>query len=278
MGRQKVDYIVGNCDAPPRAEPNAKPASCFFSPTTDIDSHCCASSGIIHDNMPRYSRIPAILRTVKHAQPKGAQAEHAPRLWNAKRRIRESQPLAPAELKDLQVKRWTEAWRTQTSPDVVEFIDQNTITEPSAIKKILRHPARYFSRPHNVPTSSRQQVYFPKFKVAMVRKPHDSPFFASFDVPLWFNKLDLKSYLKELYNVDVVHVRSFVQQKALTRRNNPNRRRQGAWKRPQSGKRMKVQLVEPFEYPREATIAEMNEQYVQTPSPCTSLHGRIPFA
>ena len=60
----------------------------------------------------------------------------------------------------------------------------------------------------------------------------------------------MKSYLKELYSVDTVHVRSFVTQRGLTRRQHPSQKKQGAWYRPESIKTMVVQLVEPFEWPK----------------------------
>jgi hypothetical protein len=215
--------------------------------------------------MPRYSRIPAILRTVQHAQPKGQPKQGAPRLWNAKRRIKESQPVSPTALKEYRLDpENATAWRTETSPDVVKFIDQsNTDPQtgeplpledsllPDTIRSILRSPKTYFRHAENVPVHLRKQVYFPDFVVTMIRKPKDPPIFASFQVPLWFNKLDMKSYLKELYNVDVVHIRSFVLQKFLGRKKGSSKTKQGPWYRAPSEKRMKVTLVEPFQYPAE---------------------------
>ena len=214
--------------------------------------------------MPRYSRIPAILRTAVHSHLKKPPKPGAPRLWNGKRRIKGSKGLTPQQYAFYRRNPESEDWRTQASPDVVEFIDANTHNPadpdglplrqtllPEEKAALLRSPVQFFSRPHRVPSSFRKQVYFPDFAVTLLRKPTDSPYFASFLVPLWFNKLDIKSYLQELYNVPIVHVRSWVVQRHLQRKAHPNPRKEGAWYRPQSEKRMKVQLVEPFEWPAE---------------------------
>ncbi|KAL2051409.1 hypothetical protein ABVK25_008276 [Lepraria finkii] len=47
--------------------------------------------------------------------------------------------------------------------------------------------------------------------------PLQPPHFASFLVPLNLNKLDLKSYLYNAYNVRVLHVRSFIIHGRITR-------------------------------------------------------------
>lgn len=227
--------------------------------------------------MPRYSKIPAILRTATHAKPKLVTRKNTPRLWNAKRRIKDKLPLTPSQLAVLRTDPDSTAWREQTSPDVVEFIDQNTYNaentntvspDESLLKEekayLLRSPSKYFSRPHRVPLRSRKQVCFPTFVVSMIRKPNDSPYYASFRVPLWFNKLDTKDYLKSVYNVDVVHVRSYTVENTLRRAKHPNARKEGAYYRPKAEKRMKVQLVEPFQWPAE--IKDFSE-YDSLPPP-----------
>jgi large subunit ribosomal protein L23 len=88
-----------------------------------------------------------------------------------------------------------------------------------------------------------------------MRTPHLPPKYASFWVPLWFNKLDFKNYLKNVYNVDVLHIRSYVQQQKVQREERLvgkfNTQQQGKLYRPQARKKMTVELVDPFVYPEE---------------------------
>ena len=95
----------------------------------------------------------------------------------------------------------------------------------------------------------------PKFVVTFYRTPHLAPKYASFDVPLRFNKLDMRSYLKSLYNVDVIHVRSTVKQQKVVReqhgRLSSSNGGQGRLRRPKSQKIMTVELLEPFVWPEE---------------------------
>jgi large subunit ribosomal protein L23 len=87
----------------------------------------------------------------------------------------------------------------------------------------------------------------------MIRTPDLAPKYACFWVPLWFNKLDFKSYLKNVYNVDVLHVRSYVQQSKVDRKELAGRPQgQGAWFRPPARKKMTVELVDPFIFPEQA--------------------------
>lgn len=91
-----------------------------------------------------------------------------PRLWNAKRRIQSSKGVSPAHLKELQEDPFSESWRQVASQDVVDFVDKyegrdktgHPIREmlPEQKVKLLQSPARYFSRPHNVPNEMRKQV------------------------------------------------------------------------------------------------------------------------
>jgi ribosomal protein L23 len=95
----------------------------------------------------------------------------------------------------------------------------------------------------------------PDFKITLMRTPHLAPKYASFWVPLSFNKLDFKSYLKNVYNVDVLHVRSYVQQQKVRREERQigkfTRQGQGRLYRPPARKKMTVELVDPFVYPEE---------------------------
>jgi ribosomal protein L23 len=115
--------------------------------------------------------------------------------------------------------------------------------------RILTNPVKFFSKPENVPLAHRKQVYLPNFSITLIRTPKYGPYFAHFEVPLWFNKLDMRNYLQNVYNVDVVHVRSAILQGKLERTTPTKPSTQGRIYREKNRKRMTVQLVEPFEYP-----------------------------
>lgn len=158
------------------------------------------------------------------------------------------------------------------TPDVVRFVEDSGLHPTKEAPKILdpikrkqfseviRNPARFFSCPDNVPLEQRQQVYLPNILITLIRTPHLPPRFASFWVPLWFNKIDMKDYLLRVYDVEVVHIRSSVHQQKVYREQIlerggkiPNR---GRLIRPMSKKKMTVQLVEPFVWPEEVTDLE----------------------
>ncbi|KIX08350.1 uncharacterized protein Z518_03006 [Rhinocladiella mackenziei CBS 650.93] len=144
----------------------------------------------------------------------------------------------------------------EVSNDVRSFIYANGhMLDESALLRLVRNPARYFSASVNVPLALRQQIYFPDVKdaVVLMRTPHLGPRYAAFDVPLHFSKLHLKAYLKDAYNVDVLHVRSVVVQQKVQRKDPPNRYTQGELYRPTSKKKMTVLLAKPFVYPEEIT-------------------------
>ncbi|KAJ5098432.1 54S ribosomal protein [Penicillium argentinense] len=101
-----------------------------------------------------------------------------------------------------------------------------------------------------LPLTERKQVFLPEFTIALVRTPNLSPRYAQFRVPLNFNKLDLRDYLERVYGVGVVSIRSYIEQQPITRITRDNRN-YGAWRRPQSIKRMTVELQEPFVWPEE---------------------------
>ncbi|CAI7627315.1 unnamed protein product [Penicillium pancosmium] len=103
-----------------------------------------------------------------------------------------------------------------------------------------------------LPLNQRKQVFLPEFTIALVRTPFLSPRYAQFRVPLNFNKLDLRDYLERVYGVGVVSVRSYIEQQPITRIDR-DQRNFGAWRRPQSIKRMTVELREPFIWPEEPT-------------------------
>ncbi|KAK2806401.1 hypothetical protein FQN50_005818, partial [Emmonsiellopsis sp. PD_5] len=78
----------------------------------------------------------------------------------------------------------------------------------------------------------------PDFTLTLIRTPYLPPRYASFWVPLTFNKLDIKDYLKRAYNVDVLKVRSYVEQQKPTRELSRGREGYGKWRRPQARKKM----------------------------------------
>lgn len=83
----------------------------------------------------------------------------------------------------------------------------------------------------------------PSHVITLLRKDHQSPRFATFQVPLRFTKLDLRDYLWNVYNVEVTKVRSLVKQVELAR----NKR--GMKYRPQPLKIMTVEMTRPFVWP-----------------------------
>lgn len=108
----------------------------------------------------------------------------------------------------------------------------------------------------------------PEFTIALVRTPFLSPRYAQFRVPLNFNKLDIRDYLERVYGVGVVSVRSYIEQQPITRIDR-DQRNFGAWRRPQSIKRMTVELREPFVWPEEPTDFT---RYVPVPFHSINLH------
>ncbi|GAQ44253.1 hypothetical protein AtubIFM55763_011535 [Aspergillus tubingensis] len=99
------------------------------------------------------------------------------------------------------------------------------------------------------PLSERKQIFLPDFTIALIRTPFLPPRYATFYVPLNFNKLDMRDYLQRLYGVGVVSVRSFVEQQKLTRLKSLGRYGYGKIRRPQSKKKMTVEMKEAFVWP-----------------------------
>ncbi|KAI6382400.1 hypothetical protein MCOR25_000696 [Pyricularia grisea] len=93
-----------------------------------------------------------------------------------------------------------------------------------------------------------KQVFLPTALVTYLPSQRD-PNFARFQVPMTFNKLDLRDYLYHCYNVEVRSVRSFIQQSPIKIREDrlTNDKPHMVKKmRPQSKKFMIVELVKPF--------------------------------
>ncbi|KAL8997953.1 MAG: hypothetical protein Q9169_002875 [Polycauliona sp. 2 TL-2023] len=101
-----------------------------------------------------------------------------------------------------------------------------------------------------------KRVYLPNFTLTLLRTPFAPPNFATFITPLHLNKLDLKDYLYNLYGVQVLSVRSYVQQ-ACVRQDKPGARwpKQRRWYRPRASKKMTIEMpaTSPFVYPEAPT-------------------------
>ncbi|KAL1955152.1 hypothetical protein VTO42DRAFT_8967 [Malbranchea cinnamomea] len=120
-------------------------------------------------------------------------------------------------------------------------------------KYLKSTPVKYLPFKPPGPLSERKQIYLPDFTITLIRTPFLPPRFASFWVPLNFNKLDMKDYLKRVYNVDVIKVRSYVEQQKVTRELPRGRQGHGPLRRPMSRKKMTVEMTEPFVWPEEPT-------------------------
>ncbi|KAK5660245.1 hypothetical protein OQA88_12783 [Cercophora sp. LCS_1] len=90
------------------------------------------------------------------------------------------------------------------------------------------------------------QVFLPNHVITFLRpKPGQPPNLATFAVPLKFNKFDLRDYLFHVYNVEVNHIRSFINQPGPERKD----RGMGKWYRPAANKMMVAELKKPFVWP-----------------------------
>lgn len=93
----------------------------------------------------------------------------------------------------------------------------------------------------------KKQIFLPNHVITFVRPlPKQPPNLATFVVPLEFNKLDLRDYLWNVYNVEVTGVRSFVNQRRHEQRHGDF----GNWRRPKSQKMMIAELAKPFVWPK----------------------------
>lgn len=84
----------------------------------------------------------------------------------------------------------------------------------------------------------------PTHVVTMLRRPAHPPTWATFQVPLRFNKFDIRDYLWNLYRVESVRVRSWV-------KHSPLERIGGRVSRPPMTKIMTVEMTQPFVWPAE---------------------------
>ncbi|KAL4937411.1 hypothetical protein BDV06DRAFT_215906 [Aspergillus oleicola] len=112
--------------------------------------------------------------------------------------------------------------------------------------KFLPKPAGWVSP--SAPLSARKQVYLPNFTIALMRTPFLPPRYASFYVPLWFSKLDMRDYMQRLYGIGIIGIRSYVEQQKVTRIMR-EKQAYGRLRRPRSRKRMTVEMKDPFVWP-----------------------------
>lgn len=116
--------------------------------------------GAILDTMPRLAI---------NAASSTRYAAKRPDLYNAKRQIDSSRGLGPGAIKRLKDDEFWLGWRELVSQDVVDFVDNyegrdttgHPIREMNLADKLrlMESPARYFSRPQNVPERLRKQIY-----------------------------------------------------------------------------------------------------------------------
>ncbi|KAI1083493.1 ribosomal protein L23-domain-containing protein [Whalleya microplaca] len=105
-----------------------------------------------------------------------------------------------------------------------------------------------------------KQVFLPDHIITFLRpKDARTPQFATFKVPLTFNKLDMRDYLLHAYNVQVTAVRSQLRQQKPRRSKFHHR-----IFRPPPIKSMTVELVQPFVWPAApADLAPWNPPAMQ---------------
>ncbi|KAL9599462.1 MAG: hypothetical protein Q9219_003801 [cf. Caloplaca sp. 3 TL-2023] len=117
-----------------------------------------------------------------------------------------------------------------------------------------------------VPPQGQKKVYLPNFTLTLLRTPFAAPNHATFITPLHMNKLDLKDYLYNLYGVQALSIRSYVQQ-ARVRHDKPGARlpKMRRWYRPRATKRMTIEMpaATPFLYPPPPTDFSAWDQEVQ---------------
>ncbi|KAI5919914.1 hypothetical protein F4810DRAFT_465392 [Camillea tinctor] len=91
-----------------------------------------------------------------------------------------------------------------------------------------------------------KQLFLPDHMITFLRPSPTQPAqFATFKVPLRFNKLDLRDYLYHAYNVSVLAVRSHLRQQRVRRSKFHHR-----IYRPPPIKTMTVELTSPFVWPK----------------------------
>ncbi|KAK0253878.1 mitochondrial 54S ribosomal protein YmL41 [Friedmanniomyces endolithicus] len=100
----------------------------------------------------------------------------------------------------------------------------------------------------------KKELYLPNFTIIFKHTPSQPATSATFLVPLWFNKFDLRDYLYHAYNLTIgSSIRSYVQQSRIRQGANQGsaRPQYKRWHRPRATKRMMVELDRPFVWPAE---------------------------
>ncbi|WPH04612.1 Hypothetical protein R9X50_00750400 [Acrodontium crateriforme] len=116
-------------------------------------------------------------------------------------------------------------------------------------------------------TVGKKELYLPNFRV-ILKRSHLPPTQASFVVPLWFSKLDLRDYLYHAYNVETTGIRSYVRQSRVQQGRPGGRFIQNRWHRPRATKHMTVDLVEPFVWPEgPESYADWNKEQIELAVP-----------
>jgi hypothetical protein len=109
-----------------------------------------------------------------------------------------------------------------------------------------------------------KKIYLPDFVITLKRNEQLEPYHAVFEVPLNFSKVDLRDYLFHLYGIEVISIRSVVLPGVLRRKikrsvGNGISVRRGPMHRTKARKKMTVQLVKPFRFPRPLDKRELQE-------------------
>jgi large subunit ribosomal protein L23 len=119
--------------------------------------------------------------------------------------------------------------------------------------------------------SSTNNYKRPNFHITLHRTPKQPANFASFTVPLWFSKLDIRDYLFHAYNVRINGVRSYVKLQRVTQgkpfkvgTEDYSRPQYKRWHRPPSIKKMTVELERPFVWPEALEdMSDFSQETVQ---------------
>ncbi|TKX19849.1 hypothetical protein C1H76_8047 [Elsinoe australis] len=108
-----------------------------------------------------------------------------------------------------------------------------------------------------------KQVFLPNFQITLLNTPQQSPYYATFLVPLNLNKLDLRDYLFHAYNLPVLSITSRIHQTTIEKDGNPRieRPQPGHLFRPAPTKKMTVRMEKPFVWPEAPRDEELKEAW-----------------
>ncbi|KAI0409094.1 hypothetical protein F4802DRAFT_547695 [Xylaria palmicola] len=117
-----------------------------------------------------------------------------------------------------------------------------TTSAPAPVAAAARRLLRTFR-------TGTKKVFLPSHMITFLApRENQPPTFATFKVPLTFNKFDLRDYLLHAYKTPVLAVRSQLRQQRIKKS-----KVHGRVYRPPPIKTMTVQLVKPFVWPRAPT-------------------------